>query len=110
MTLRCGMTRFREQTLRAVSAIQGSMTATKSLYQVNPIPRGALMGILLLSAVAIGFLFWLLYFRRVPAEFAHRFAFLPALNAVLNSLSAISLCTGLYFIKHRNPQAHRNSM
>jgi putative membrane protein len=84
--------------------------ATKSLYHVNPMPRGALSAILAISVAAVGFLFWLLYFRQAPAEFAHRFAFLPALNAVLNSLSAISLCTGLYFIKHRNPQAHRNSM
>src|SRR5260370_30386483 len=36
--------------------------------------------------------------------------FLPALNALLNGLCAIALCTGLYFIKHRNREAHRNSM
>ena len=84
--------------------------ATKPLYQVNPMPRGAIAAILLVSALAVGFLLWLLYVHQAPAEFARRFSFLPALNAVLNGLSATALCTGYYFIRHKNPQAHRNSM
>jgi putative membrane protein len=84
--------------------------ATKSLYHVNPMPRGAVAAILAVSAVAVVFLFWLLYFHQAPAEFVGRFSFLPALNALLNGLSAVALCTGFYFIKHRNPQVHRNSM
>lgn len=73
-------------------------------------PRGAVVTILLVSAVAISFLFWLLYFHQAPAEFAHEFTFLPALNAILNGLSATALCTGYYFIRKKNPQAHRNTM
>jgi putative membrane protein len=84
--------------------------ATKSVYQVEPIPRAALAAILAISVVAILFLFWLLYFHQAPAEFASRFSFLPALNAVLNGLSAIALCSGFYFIKQGNPSSHRNSM
>ncbi len=84
--------------------------ATKPLYPTNPIPRAALIAILGVSVVAILFLFWLLYFHQAPAEFARRFSFLPALNAVLNGLSAISLCTGFYFIQRRRVLAHRNSM
>ncbi|MGH9843776.1 MAG: DUF420 domain-containing protein [Blastocatellia bacterium] len=35
---------------------------------------------------------------------------LPALNAVLNSISAILLVTGYRFIRRRNRNAHRNCM
>ena len=35
---------------------------------------------------------------------------LPALNACLNSLSAILLTAGFVFIKRRNERAHRNCM
>jgi putative membrane protein len=84
--------------------------ASKSLYQVNPMPRGAIATILLVSALAVGFLLWLLYVHQAPAEFARQFTFLPALNAILNGCSATALCVGYYFIRHKNPQAHRNSM
>jgi putative membrane protein len=36
--------------------------------------------------------------------------FLPRLNALLNGLSTVALCAGLYFIKHKNWRAHRSSM
>jgi putative membrane protein len=84
--------------------------ATKSLYQVNPMPRGALVAILAVSAAAVGFLLWLLYVHHAPAEFARQFTFLPALNAILNGCSATALCAGYYFIRRKNPQAHRNGM
>lgn len=35
---------------------------------------------------------------------------LPAINAGLNSLSAVFLLTGYYFIRQRNQLAHRNCM
>ena len=35
---------------------------------------------------------------------------LPAVNACLNSLSAIFLSAGYYFIRRNNPTAHRNCM
>jgi putative membrane protein len=84
--------------------------STKPLHQVNPMPRGATIAILAISAAAIGFLLWLIYVREAPAEFARQFTFLPALNAVLNGLSATALSVGYYFIRNKNPQAHRNSM
>jgi putative membrane protein len=73
-------------------------------------PRSALVSILLLSTIAVLFLLWLLYVHHAPSQFAGRYVFLPALNAFLNGLSAISLCTGFYFIKHDNWKAHRASM
>jgi putative membrane protein len=83
---------------------------TRVVYQPQPMSKGALATILGISVVAVLFLFWLLYFHQAPTGFAQRFSFLPALNAVLNGLSAIALCTGYYFIRQRKIQAHRNSM
>ncbi len=75
-----------------------------------PEARGAVGGLLVLSAAATLFLFWLLYFRQAPPQFARRLTFLPALNAVLNGLSATALCCGLYFIVHRRIVAHQRAM
>lgn len=88
----------------------------------NPIPsaplavfqrrslRGAVAAICAVSAGASLFLLWLVYGRNIPAEFAHRLTFLPALNAVFNGLSATALATGFVFILRRRLTAHRNAM
>jgi putative membrane protein len=78
--------------------------------QAQTNPRAALGAIVVTSAAAISFLLWLLYVHRASAQFASQWTFLPALNALLNGLSAIALCTGLYFIKHGDRQSHRTSM
>ena len=76
--------------------------------QINP--RPVVGTIIVVSGLAVSFLLWLLYVHHASADFAGRWMFLPALNAVLNGLCAITLCVGLYFIKHRNREAHRTSM
>src|SRR5579863_851472 len=81
-----------------------------SMDQTQTNQRAALGSIVVVSAAAVSFLLWLLYLHRAPAQFAGRFVFLPALNAILNGLSAVALCTGLYFIKERDRKAHRASM
>ena len=73
-------------------------------------PRPAVGAIVVVSALAVSFLLWLLYVHHASADFAGRWTFLPALNALLNGLCAIALCVGLYFIKHHNREAHRASM
>jgi putative membrane protein len=75
---------------------------------VNPKPVVAT--IILVSGLAISFLLWLVYVHHASAEFAGRWTFLPALNAVLNGLCAVTLCVGFYFIRHRKIAAHRASM
>lgn len=75
-----------------------------------PEARGAVAGIIAVSVAASGFLFWLLYFRHAPAQFATSLTFLPALNAVFNGLSATALCLGLYFITRGRAVAHQRSM
>jgi len=76
--------------------------------QINP--RSVVGTIIVVSGLAVSFLLWLLYVHHASADFAGRWMFLPALNAVLNGLCAITLCVGLYFIKHQNREAHRTSM
>jgi putative membrane protein len=72
--------------------------------------RPVIGAIIVVSGLAVSFLLWLLYVHHASADFAGRWMFLPALNALLNGLCAITLCVGLYFIKHGNRDAHRTSM
>ena len=81
-----------------------------SMEQAGISPRPAIGAIVVVSSLAVSFLLWLVYVHHASADFAGRWMFLPALNAVLNGLCAISLCVGLYFIKHHDMAAHRASM
>lgn len=71
--------------------------------------RSAIAAILAVSGAATAFLFWLIYVHPAAASSA-RYAFLPALNAVLNGLSAVSLLIGYTFIRARRIAAHRAAM
>ena len=82
-------------------------TATPNTSVSTRVP---IAGIVLLSAAAVSLLFWLIYVHHAPPQYAQSLLFLPALNAVLNSLSAIALLVGLYFIRHRQISRHRTSM
>ena len=69
----------------------------------------AIAAILLISAAASLFLFWLIYVHPAAATSA-QFAFLPALNAILNGLAAIALLIGYTFIRARQIPRHRAAM
>jgi putative membrane protein len=69
----------------------------------------AIAAILAISAAATGFLLWLIYIHPAAASSA-RLAFLPALNALLNGLSATALLIGYTLIRARRVAAHRASM
>ena len=71
--------------------------------------RPAIAAILVISLAATLFLFWLIYVHPAAATSA-QYAFLPALNAALNGLSAIALVIGYTFIRSRNIKAHSASM
>lgn len=83
------------------------MSVTQIAPQSN---RNTIAGILALSAAATLFLFWLIYVHTAPQAFATRLLFLPALDALLNGLAAISLVVGYFFITRRNIRSHRRSM
>ena len=80
------------------------------MEQAGTSPRPVVGAIVVVSGLAVAFLLWLLYVHHASADFAGRWMFLPALNALLNGLCAITLCVGFYFIKHRKREAHRISM
>ncbi len=69
----------------------------------------AIAAILAVSAAATAFLFWLIYVHPATAS-STQYAFLPALNALLNGLSATALLIGYTFIRARRIQAHRAAM
>ena len=71
--------------------------------------RFAIGAILAVSAAATAFLFWLIYVHPAAAS-STQYAFLPALNALLNGLSATALLIGYTFIRARRIQAHRAAM
>ncbi len=69
----------------------------------------AITAILLISAAASLFLFWLIYIHPAAASGA-QFAFLPALNAILNGMAAVALLIGYTFIRARQIARHRAAM
>lgn len=71
--------------------------------------RPAIAAILAISAAATLFLFWLIYIHPAAAT-SEQFAFLPALNAILNGCAAISLLIGYTFIRARKIKQHRAAM
>jgi len=77
--------------------------------------RRVIAAILGLSVAALAFLFWLIYVHPALDAARRELTFLPALNALLNTLSATALLMGFAFI--RGPRnwagrikAHRAAM
>jgi putative membrane protein len=69
----------------------------------------AIAAILAISAAATLFLFWLIYIHPAAATRA-QYAFLPAMDAILNGLAATALLIGYTFIRARRIRQHRASM
>jgi putative membrane protein len=72
--------------------------------------RSAIAVILVISAAATAFLFWLIYIHPASDAANTRYAFLPGLNAVFNGLAATALLIGYTFIRNRRIAAHRAAM
>jgi putative membrane protein len=83
------------------------MSVTQTAPESN---KNMIAAIIAVSVVASLFLFWLIYVHTAPQAFATRLLFLPALDALLNGLAAISLTVGYFFIMRRNIKAHRGAM
>jgi putative membrane protein len=84
------------------------MTTLTSAPKSNS--SSAIAAILVISAAATLFLFWLIYLHPAADTSGTQYAFLPALNAILNGLSAIALLIGFTFIKARKIAKHRAAM
>jgi putative membrane protein len=73
-------------------------------------PISVIVVIIAISAVASLFLCWLVYYH-APTDVARtQLLFLPALNAVLNGVSAVALVIGFFFIRARRIGDHRTAM
>jgi putative membrane protein len=73
-------------------------------------PLSVVAGIIAVSALASAGLCWLVYFHAPSDVTGTHLLFLPALNALLNGLSAVALCLGFAFIRQGNVAAHRAAM
>lgn len=72
--------------------------------------RFAYSFILILSVLILAFLTWFIYLKPEASTELAWVSYLPAVNAILNSLSTIFLLAGFYFIKKKNVKAHVFSM
>jgi len=73
-------------------------------------PLSVVGAIVAISIVASLFLCWLVYYHAPTDVTGTHLLFLPALNALLNGLSALALITGFCFIMAKRISAHRASM
>lgn len=67
--------------------------------------RPMILGILTLSAVVLGFLFWLIYFQE-PVSSEGGYLWLPAFNAGCNAVSALLVIIGLVAISKQRKRTH----
>jgi putative membrane protein len=73
-------------------------------------PLSIVATIIAISAVASLFIGWLVYYHAPADVTGTHLLFLPALNALLNALSAIALVTGIIFIRAQRIGEHRAAM
>jgi len=85
------------------------MTIAAPTSTARPSTAPAIVAILLISAAATLFLFWLIYVHPAAAS-SSQYAFLPAMNAVFNGLAATALLIGYTFIRAKEVRQHRASM
>lgn len=72
--------------------------------------RRGIAAILAVSLIATAFLFWLIYVHPAADAARTRFAFLPALNATLNGLSALAIAVGVLLIRSGDKKRHGLAM
>ena len=73
--------------------------------------KSALLGILAGSVLVVAFLTWLIYYKEAADISTLSWVkYLPALNALLNSLCTICLVRGYILIKKGRKREHRNMM
>ena len=73
-------------------------------------PLSIIAAIIAISALASLFLCWLVYYHAPADVTGTHLLFLPALNALLNALSALALVTGFWFIHAKRVSQHRAAM
>ena len=87
-----------------LSKVRGEKMATQGNTKV------AIGTILAISLAATLFLFWLIYVHPATDAASKQLSFLPALNALLNALSATALLIGYVQIRAGRKSAHKAAM
>jgi len=82
---------------------------TVDFFRQISLPKAIGM-ILLISVAAFLFLIWLIYFRETPGEAAAWVEQLPALNALLNSVSTVLIVAGYVAVLKREFARHMKLM
>jgi putative membrane protein len=86
------------------------MMGTAPSTTVARLTDRAFVFIALISAAALAFLIYILAIRHGTAGAGDELAFLPAVNATLNALSATFLVLGYSFIRRRQIGLHKSCM
>jgi putative membrane protein len=73
-------------------------------------PASIVAAIIAISAIASLFLCWLVYYHAPTDVAGTHWLFLPALNALLNGLSAVALVAGYRYIRSGRILPHRTAM
>jgi len=81
--------------------------STPNVYRT---PLNVVVSIIGVSAVASGFLIWLIFSHKAIDVANTHLTFLPALNAALNFFCTISLLSGFLYIWRGQIIRHRNAM
>ena len=77
---------------------------------LQPTDRAVVATSVLLSGIVIGALIWLIYFKPAPGELSAATSVLPAVNALLNAVSACLLIAGYRAIRRQRPAVHKRFM
>jgi putative membrane protein len=99
---------YRWQKKKSYDLCLNSMTTLTSNEKRTPLSIVA--AIIAISAIGSLFLCWLVYYHAPADVTGTHLLFLPALNALLNALSAIALVTGFCFIRVKHISKHRAAM
>jgi putative membrane protein len=84
-----------------------SLTSTPASFRT---PLQIIVAIIGISVLASSFLVWLVYYHEPLDVAGTHLAFLPALNALFNTLCTIALIIGLRHIRRLEIKQHRNAM
>lgn len=76
----------------------------------SSIERWGVRVLLMISIVAVAFLFWLIYGYRPESADASRYFWLPSFNAFCNGLSTVFVLNGLWHIRRGNARLHGTFM
>ena len=79
---------------------------TEKVSTSNGVSQSVLTVILLITFSVVAFLLWILFVKEPLVEFEDRFLFLPALNALLNALSAACVILGVRAIRRGRARLH----